>query len=69
MTKHMPEAADGLANPKKLFFFLKPSTEQVLAGSPDLLRLRRRLILLIWYSLAYLFLTALLLISAMVLKL
>ncbi len=69
VARYLPEAAIHGRHPKKLFFFLKPSTAKLLADDPELLRLRQRFIWLLWCIPLYLLLIALFIVLAMVLKL
>ena len=48
VANYLPEAADHFRHPSKLFFFLRPTTVKILSGEPELLRLRRWLIRLLW---------------------
>src|SRR5512137_1721717 len=69
VARHLPEAFGRWRHPRKLFFFLKPSTAKVLADDQELLQLRTRLIRIIWCIPLYLIITAGLMILAMALKL
>jgi len=69
VTRYLPEASNQLRHPRKLFFFLKPSTAKILADDQELLQLRTRLICIIWCIPFYLIVTAVLMILAIVLKL
>ncbi len=48
MLKHCPELGASGRHPKKLFFFMRPSTAGILSDDPELLRLRNRLVKLVW---------------------
>ena len=53
VNRHMPDAFDHFADPRRLFFFLKSSTAVIFAGDQELLQARKRLILHIWGLVAY----------------
>ncbi|MFH0794167.1 MAG: hypothetical protein V2A74_09065, partial [bacterium] len=57
---YLPEAANHFAHPSKFFFFLKPSSAKLLADEPELLRLRKIFIWLLWSIVLYLILFVLL---------
>ena len=69
VAKYLPEASDRLAHPKKLVFFLKPSTAKILADDQELLRLRNRLVWLVVCIPVFLIVTAVLMVLVVTLKL